>query len=307
MLSSSTTEPKLAFTSLCIWPAYGALPSFDPECLCVLAHFAFSRLNADIKTNLGRFAYMKEHLPLLLGDSDKICLASGYEAIADHCKKSHIDIDEQFSTDTADLLALNALVKSAFVPAVLDTFWLDDTYRTAIINIYGRSLGGFPLAFIYGKQTTERIKNQFSITYGDNNFEQTRKIIFEKGKKVLDHLTLLLGTKPFLFGASPTSVDAFVFGYLAPLIHGPASNSGLARYASSRKNLRDFVNRILTVYLGHLATDNQTTDSAPTTVPKKPTEDRLRDKLAVIGVGILTMCAYAYFSGLIRIEISQVE
>jgi len=51
---------------------------------------------------------------------------------------------------------------------------------------------------------------------------------------------------------SPTSVDALVFGYLAPLIHGPASNSALARYASSRKNLRDFVDRILTVYLGDL-------------------------------------------------------
>lgn len=51
---------------------------------------------------------------------------------------------------------------------------------------------------------------------------------------------------------SPTSVDAYVFGYLAPLIHGPASNSALARYASGRKNLRDFVDRILTVYLGDL-------------------------------------------------------
>ena len=52
--------------------------------------------------------------------------------------------------------------------------------------------------------------------------------------------------------SSPTSVDAFVFGYLAPLIHGPASNSALARYASGRTTLRDFVDRILTVYLGDL-------------------------------------------------------
>ncbi len=122
---------------------------------------------------------------------------------------------------------------------------------------------------------------------------------------------------------SPTSVDAFVFGYLAPLIHGPASNSGLARYASSRKNLRDFVDRILTVYLGdlgiflwkslfeliniYLARNNDTTDTVTTTIPITPTEDRLRDKIAVITIGLLTMCAYAYFSGLIRIEISQVE
>ncbi|CAF1244993.1 unnamed protein product [Adineta ricciae] len=307
MSSPITTESKLAFTSLRIWPAYGALPSFDPECLCVLAHLAFSRLNVHIKSNLSRFIFAKERLPLLLGDNDKISLAVGYEAIVDHCRKSHIDIDEQSSVDVADLLALNALIKSTFVPAVLDTFWLDDTYRSSIINVYARPLGGFPLAFIYGKQITEKIKDQFSITYGDKNFEQTRKTIFEKAKKTIDHLTFVLGKKPFLFGASPTSVDAYVFGYLAPLIHGPASNSGLARYASSRQNLRDFVDRILTVYLGDLARDSSSSESVSTSVPAMPKEDRLRDKIAVIGVGILTMCAYAYFSGLIRIEINQVE
>ncbi|CAF4638350.1 unnamed protein product, partial [Rotaria sp. Silwood2] len=231
----------------------------------------FSRLNVPIKTNLGRFMFYKERLPLLLSDNDNIHLAAGYEAIVDHCKRSHIDIDEQFHANIADLLALHALVKSAFVPAVLDTFWLDNTYRSSIINIYARSLGGFPLAFFY------------------------------------DHLTILLGTKPFLFGASPTSIDAFVFGYLAPLIHGPASNSALARYASSRKNIRDFVDRILTIYLSDLAKDNDTTNSVSTTISTTSNEDRLRDKIAVIAVGVLTMCAYAYLSGLIRIEINQVE
>ncbi|CAF5177389.1 unnamed protein product, partial [Rotaria magnacalcarata] len=107
-------------------------------------------------------------------------------------------------------------------------------------------------------------------------------------------------------GASPTSIDALVFGYLAPLIHGPASNGALARYASNRKNLRDFVDRILTVYLGDLPRDIVTTDSTTATATStSPNEDRLRDKVAVITVGLLTMCAYAYLSGLIRIEINE--
>lgn len=59
----------------------------------------------------------------------------------------------------------------------LDTFWLDDTYRGSVINIYARSVGGFPLAFFYGKQKTEKIKNQFITIHGENNFEQTRKSV----------------------------------------------------------------------------------------------------------------------------------
>jgi len=124
---------------------------------------------------------------------------------------------------------------------------------------------------------------------------------------MIDHITAQLNTKAFLFGSSPTTVDAFVFGYLAPLIHGPASNSALARYASSRQNLRDFIDRILVVYLTDLTLSDPINRVNTEIPPSLPVEDRLRDKLAVIAVGILTMCAYAYFSGLVRIEITEVE
>ena len=36
------------------------------------------------------FIHDEERLPLLLGDNEKIVLASGYESIVDHCKKSVI-------------------------------------------------------------------------------------------------------------------------------------------------------------------------------------------------------------------------
>ena len=66
---------------------------------------------------------------------------------------------------------------SASCSLQLETFWLDDTYRGSIINIYARSLGGFPLAFIYGKQTTERVKLKLESTYGDHAIEHNRKSV----------------------------------------------------------------------------------------------------------------------------------
>lgn len=59
----------------------------------------------------------------------------------------------------------------------LETFWLDEVYRSSVINIYARSLGGFPLAYIYGKQTTEKIKQQLETTHGQLNLEQIRKMV----------------------------------------------------------------------------------------------------------------------------------
>lgn len=56
---------------------------------------------------------------------------------------------------------------------------MDDAYRSSIINIYARSLGGFPLAFFYGKQRTENLKQQWTLTYPDASLEQTRKSVRE--------------------------------------------------------------------------------------------------------------------------------
>ena len=46
-----------------------------------------------------------------------------------------------------------------------------------MINIYARSLGGFPLAYIYGKQTTDKIKHQLETTNAQLNLEQIQKVV----------------------------------------------------------------------------------------------------------------------------------
>ncbi|CAF0760011.1 unnamed protein product [Didymodactylos carnosus] len=271
---SESEVVKLDFTSLEIWPAdsSSSLPSFDPECLCVL----------------------------------------------------HIDIDDQYP-EQGDLLALTALTKSNFIPAVLDTFWLDETYRRAVIDTqYSKVLKGFPLSFIYGKQVTNQLKNNFFLRrfqngvhpINESNLEQIRKSIFIKGKEAIDLLAVQLGTKSFFFGSNPSSFDSLIFGYLAALIKSPATaNSPLARYASNHTNLRSFVDRISINYLYRskpydeqvLSTENEPNVKNTTSKPKQASEERLRDKIAVISIGILTLCAYAYLSGLIRIEIHETE
>ena len=63
----------------------------------------------------------------------------------------------------------------------------------------------------------------------------------------------------------------------------------------------------LIFFIDRLARETLSSESQSTNVRPGATEDRVRDKVAVVAIGVLTMCAYAYFIGLIRVEVSPVE
>lgn len=53
----------------------------------------------------------------------------------------------------------------------------------------------------------------------------------------------------FQYFFRPSSLDALVFGYVAPLLKAPLSNSQLANHVKGCPNLSGLCNRILSKYL----------------------------------------------------------
>lgn len=102
----------------------------------------------------------------------------------------------------ADILALQIYIKSNLIPAVvrrstcsmkeywwnfhfqLETFWLDETYRVSMINVYGQPLGGFPLAFLFGKRRREEIRDKITTIYGDPENDENKKLVNKRSEKM---------------------------------------------------------------------------------------------------------------------------
>lgn len=64
------------------------------------------------------------------------------------------------------------------------------------------------------------------------------------GRRSIDALAVLLGTKPWLMGESPSAVDATAFGMLACVIT-PFFDTPLRRAAMAHANLVDYVDRAM--------------------------------------------------------------
>ncbi|MEE6458489.1 hypothetical protein FKM82_000306 [Ascaphus truei] len=72
--------------------------------------------------------------------------------------------------------------------------------------------------------------------------------IYRDAKECLNLLSNRLGTSQFFFGNMPTSLDAFVFGFLAPLYKAHLPKVQLQEHLKQLSNLCDFCDNILCGY-----------------------------------------------------------
>lgn len=75
--------------------------------------------------------------------------------------------------------------------------------------------------------------------------------IYSSAEKCLTALSIRLGESDFFFGSHPTSLDAVVYSYLAPLVKAPFPSNVLQNHAKACTNLLKFVNRITNRYFHH--------------------------------------------------------
>ncbi|XP_043919662.1 metaxin-3 isoform X3 [Protopterus annectens] len=73
-------------------------------------------------------------------------------------------------------------------------------------------------------------------------------LINKDAKECLNLLSYRLGMQQFFFGDIPTSLDAFVFGYIAPLYKACLHNSHLQLHLKQLHNLCKFCDSILSTY-----------------------------------------------------------
>merc|ERR1712141_59410 len=139
------------------------------------------------------------------------------------------------------------------------------------------------------------------------------------GEECLIMMSERLGDQPYLFGQAPSSADAMLYGFLAPLLKAPFSNATLQNHLKACENLVKFVSRITLTYFSKIALDyersklNEKEDqknkddksSSSSNKNNKANDDEepiSKTRLAIAGtVAASAMTAYAFQSGFVDI------
>lgn len=275
------------------------LPSVDSVCLQVMAYCKFSGAPVKIKKSKGINQVVYDLPYFSHGLNVKL---TKFKDIISHLRKQNYCADFDLSPkQCSDIVAYSSLLNNSLYPALLYISWMDEQNYTEVTRPWYAKILPFPLNyFIPGQFQRKAIKIVHAIhNYENINEEQRETQIYKKAEECMTLLSERLGENEFFFGKRPCSVDALVFGYLAPILKIPFPNAALQNYLKNCDNLSQFINRILQRYfpvLNEEATSEKSKDEESQDFPHK-----WRD-IILSGIFAATaMMTYAFGSGLVSV------
>lgn len=236
--------------------------------------------------------------------------------IFSYLRKEHWGSDFELSTkQSADVVAFSALLEEKLLPALLHLWWMDDkTFLDVTRPWYARAIP-FPLSLFLPGRTQKKAELRVNLTKGGEYISdsETELKIYKEAKECLNLLSHKLGEQQYMFGRLPSSLDALVFGYLAPLLKAPLPNNQLHNHLVQCDNLCRLVNDVLVTFfpadLREMEEKQKKEQQKAKNNPSDSSEfpNRRRNMFLAGLFALSAMAAYAWSCGLIQIQITDIS
>lgn len=287
------------------WKGDWGLPSVDRDCLKVMAFAQFAGAPIKIHHNRKLWRNISGHYPIFYHNGTVLRSA---DDIINHLKQKQFDPDTELTDQQrADILAYSSLLEERLLPALQYTWWVDAKNYTELSRPWYARAIQFPLNYFIPGQLQRSAESKLEASRGGDHLqdgELSRRVV-KDAKYCLNLLSERLGEKEFFFGESPTSMDALVFSYLAPLVRVPFPSNTLQAHCKACDNLVMFCSRILQRYFPADPQDPQSTSKESETSREERFEDPHKRRNQVLSVlfAAAAMIGYAFFSGMVRFEV----
>nr|XP_011415523.3 metaxin-1 [Crassostrea gigas] len=289
------------------WSGDWGLPSIDYNCLAIEAYCRFSGIPLKVTQGNNPLKSPSGSLPVFRDGNTTKC---DIIKIFDYLKEQNCGNDVSMSRKIqADNKAYICLLEEKLKPAFLHSWWLDANAYTETTRPLFAKASGFPLSLYVTKKMQSSASDAVytPLQKQDITEQEIDKLIYKDAKECINHLSNKLGDQDFFFGDSPTSLDAMVFGYIAPLIKGPLISCQLVKHINGFSNLCNHTNRILSRFFPPTPEDMERQRQKE----KEKNEAMKNDldfpnktrNMVLAGVFALSaMMAFAYSSGAVRIQ-----
>nr|XP_020450244.1 metaxin-3 isoform X2 [Monopterus albus] len=231
------------------WGGDWGLPSVHTESLIVLAYAKFSGAKVTVSPIDWTWKTLTAAVPELLCGETAVQEPTH---ILNFLRKQRFNADYELTArQGADTMAYIALLEEKLRPALLHTFWVDAENYTNLTRPWFASRSPFPLNFLVPSHHANTALSRILLTKGEAPLHRISEVegkIYSDAKECLNLLSYRLGTADYFFGNSPTSLDAFVFGFVAPLHKARLPSGPLQSHLRLLDNLTRFCDTVLSVY-----------------------------------------------------------
>ncbi|XP_071751495.1 metaxin-1-like [Centroberyx gerrardi] len=288
------------------WKGDWGLPSIDTDSLTVLAYSKFAGAPLKIHKITNPWRSPTGTLPALKTREEGSI--SKPNNIIIHLRKQKYNADYDLSAkEGADTLAFVSLLEEKLLPALIYTQWVDSKNYVDVTRRWYAENISFPLNFFLPNRMRNQQLEKLRLVRGEDMLEPGEQLEKELYHDALECMTLLsqrLSSHKFFFGDSPSSLDAYVFGHLAPLLKIKLPNGKLQQHLNSLENLRNFCSNILLLYFPSTGQDNPSrklpAHADGNDFDNEPHKRRNQILSALFAFG--AMLGYAVLTGIVSIE-----
>nr|CAD7200573.1 unnamed protein product [Timema douglasi] len=313
-----------------VWAGDWGLPSIDLHCLQVMAYSKFS--GVPIQTHVTNNPFWSPSGKLPVFRHGKVTLSTYTEIVAYLAKK-------KFSADFgltprqhSEVVAYSQLLQERLLPALNFIWWLNERNHQELTRPWYCKALPWPLNFYYpgSYERSARalvntmfdkfeepsvVENGVSSKYQSHHLLWhcsvtllllTLYSLYTDAERCLTALSHRLGESEFFLGAHPTSLDATVYAYLAPLLKAPFPCPALQNHLKACTNLVKFVVRVTQRYFPTAAQEYEAKRRAEeikkTRESEKEFPHKRRNQLLATLFAFLAMAGYALSTGLVQVS-----
>lgn len=282
-----------------VWPAQWQLPSVDIECATVTTLASFI-LNAHFKVKpCLPWQTCNGQLPQIDNDESLSC---GLSQIITFFSDEGFDVDSHLTAEQeADKLAFISLLEQHLKPAILYALWCDhENYNQVTRPAYAK-LCGFPRNIWYPasmRHKAEQMILQGATLRENQQMSDYRRSIYAKARACMNVIDGQLGKAKkakgaYFFGASPSTIDAVIHGYLSVLSAYPLKSAELKNHFFSCTNLKQHVELITKNVKSCVNVQIESSEESAAS----HTSLIEKDAVVTVGVGVSLMLIYALTCG----------
>ncbi|KAK3586669.1 hypothetical protein CHS0354_001281 [Potamilus streckersoni] len=291
-----------------VWKGDWDLPSVDSDCLAAIAYCKFSGVPVKVKATNNPWKSPSGYLPIMKHGTTQETKVSNIFA---HLRLQGWGADSNLTEkEGADVIAFCALLSEKLQPALLYSWWIDSKTYIDLTRPWYAKASPFPLNYyVPGKWQRHASCKVYHQKGGDGieDWEVEAKVLKE-AKECLNNLSYKLGDQDFFFGDLPSSLDAIVFGYLAPILKAPLSGSQLQSHLRACDNLCRLCNRILHRFFPPTPEEMEEKRKLKEKEAKAQADSlefphTRRNKILAGIFAFTALVVYAFMSGLVQIEI----
>ncbi|XP_015601462.1 metaxin-1 isoform X2 [Cephus cinctus] len=294
-----------------VWKGDWGLPSVDSPSLQILAYAKFSGVPLDVHATNNPFRTPNGQLPVLRSGLNTLDSINDIIALF---KQKNYNADISLTPrQCAEIVAYDTMIREKIYPALQYIWWIDQRNVNDLIRPWYAKAVPFPLNFYYHGKYEAQAKSMMESLYPtEDNNAVIENGVYSEAQKCLTLLSTRLGESEFFCGSQPTSFDAIVYSYLAPLLKAPLPNPALQNHLKACTNLAKFVSRISQRYFGdiHLEYEKEKAEeNARKTRRDSESEfpNKRRNQFFAGVVAVLAMLGYALSSGVVKVTIKDDE